>query len=308
MSDVATDFGATEGEAEIVSAFENLLDPQPKEETEGKPDVEAKAEANPEPEEEPAEGDEPEAERYKVKVNGKEIEVSLPELLATYQKETAANEKFEQAAEIRKTASAEIQKAQAERAETAQKLQQAELVLRGQLAEQPNWDALLQSDPVQYLRIKQVWEQKHAQLNAIQAQQQNLSYQAQIEDQKNMQAFLAEQADALHQALPDWKDPVKGQAERQALSAYLKKQGYGDDELVNFTRAKDVLISRKAMLYDALMSKAAKTTERVEKLPPQKVMRSGATPASTDGRTKQMQALRRSGSTADAASIFEKML
>lgn len=307
MSEVATDTGATEAsETEIVSAFENLLDPQPKEETEGK-EVEAKAEASPEPEENPAEGDESEAERYKVKVNGKEVEVSLPELLATYQKETAANEKFEQAAELRKTASAEIQKAQAERAETAQKLQQAELVLRGQLAEQPNWDALLQADPVQYLRVKQVWEQKHAQLNAIQAQQQQLAYQAQIEQQQSMQSFLAEQAEALHQALPDWKDPVKGQAERQALAQYLKSQGYGDDEISNFTRAKDVLISRKAMLYDALMSKASKTAEKVEKLPPQRMMKSGTTPASTDGRTKQMQALKRSGSTADAASIFERM-
>jgi hypothetical protein len=305
MDDFATESGASEDAA--AEAFGNLLDPQPKEESDDK-EVEAKAEAKPESGDEPAEEDQEETERYKVKVNGKEIEVSLPELLATYQKETAANEKFEQAAEIRKTASAEIQKATQERQQAAQQLQQAELVLRGQLAEQPNWDALLQADPVQYLRVKQVWEQKHAQLNAIQAQQQNLSYQAQIEEQKNMQAFLAEQADALHQALPDWKDPVKGLAERQALSAYLKKQGYGDEELNNFTRAKDVLISRKAMLYDALMSKAAKTTEKVEKLPPQKVMRSGTTPTSTDGRTKQMQALRRSGSTADAASIFEKMI
>ena len=134
---------------QAAAAFATAFDPQPAIPEETKVDTEIdlkKAEETPsEPveasEAEPAE----EPQTVPVVINGKTVEVPITELTASYQKDKAASEKFEQAAALRKTADAEIAKTQQERASYAANLErmglQLEVALQSQA--QTDWAALL---------------------------------------------------------------------------------------------------------------------------------------------------------------------
>ena len=154
---------------QAAAAFATAFDPQPAIPEETKVDTEIdlkKAEETPsEPveasEAEPAE----EPQTVPVVINGKTVEVPITELTASYQKDKAASEKFEQAAALRKTADAEIAKTQQERASYAANLErmglQLEVALQSQA--QTDWAALLKSDPVEYLEQQRLANERQAQ-------------------------------------------------------------------------------------------------------------------------------------------------
>lgn len=304
----ATDSGAELSTQSVdpVNAFEALLDKQiqPSGEQSDAP-VEEPSDTEPELEAEPVEELEAEEKLYTVKIDGKEVQVTESELVANYQKGQAANQRFEQAAQERKAAQAEYQRVAEERTQALNSLHIAQQVLQSQIQEQPNWAELLQNDPVEYLQQRHAFEQKQAKLQEIQGQQWQLQQIQAREQEAQQQVYLENQRQMLTQLLPEWKDETKAQAESKAVKEYLAKTGYTTEEISSVADARAILLARKAMLYDQIITKAQETSKKVQSLP--KVQRPGVT-QNTDGRTKDMQALRKSGSTAAAASIFEKML
>lgn len=302
----ATDTGAelTAQAEDPVSSFETLLSKQLPDAQEPEP------ENQPEPESddgESPESDDPAQERFTVKIDGQEIRVSKDELIAAYQKNGAADRRLEQAAEQKKATQAEYQQVAAQRLQAINSLHLAQQVLQAQMQEQPDWQALLQSDPVAYLTQRHAFEQKQGQMQQLQMQQYQLQQQAQAEQAEAYQVHLHNQQQELLNQIPAWKDSAKAEAERTAIKQWLGKSGFNDDEISSIADARQVLVARKAMLYDQMMAKAQEAVKKVQTLP--KVQRPGVqNTSSTDGRTREMQALRKTGSTAAAASVFEKLL
>lgn len=303
----ATDSGAEQSAQPVdpVNAFEAILDKsfQPSGETS---DVEKQPpETEPELEAEPTDENEPTEELFTVKIDGKEVQVTRDQLIANYQKGEAANQRFEQAANERKAAQAEYQQVAQQRLQAINSLHVAQQVIQSQIENQPNWAELIQNDPVAYLQQRHEYEQKIGQLQQLQAQQAQLQQIQAQDDQASRMAALQEQSRMLQEALPEWSDSKKATQEKSAIKDYLAKQGYDNDTIESIADARAVLVARKAMLYDQMMQKAQETAKKVQTLP--KVQRPGvATP--TDNRTRDMQSLRKTGSTAAAASIFEKLL
>lgn len=310
MSEVvsATDNGAevqAQGESQAVdpvNAFEALLDkhiPTP-EQAEDAPEEPS------EPEEVVEDASEEEPEKlFTVKIDGKEVQVTESELLSGYQRAQSANQRFEQAAQERKAAQSEYQKVAQERTQAINSLHIAQQVIQSQMQEQPNWAELIQQDPVEYLQKRHEFEQKQAQLQQLQAQQWQLQQIQAQENEAAQKQFLSQQYQMLQEMLPDWKDQGKAQTEKATLKEFLGKQGYTKEEIDGIVDARNVVLARKAMLYDQMMAKAQETAKKVQQLP--KVQRPGVQ-KTTDGRTRDMQALRKTGSTEAAASIFEKLL
>ena len=299
---------------QAAAAFATAFDPQPAIPEETKVDTEIdlkKAEETPsEPveasEAEPAE----EPQTVPVVINGKTVEVPITELTASYQKDKAASEKFEQAAALRKTADAEIAKTQQERASYAANLErmglQLEVALQSQA--QTDWAALLKSDPVEYLEQQRLANERQAQLNQVNQQRHAIAMQMQAEQQNAHQSYIQEQQQALLDKLPAWKDSAKALAERDALKHYLKAEGYDDASISGISDHKAVLLARKAMLYDQMISKATAATKKVATLP-QKVERPGvADTGNLDKRTALYQKLSKSGSVDHAAALFSSIL
>jgi hypothetical protein len=209
---------------------------------------------------EPGEESEATADLFTVKINGEEKQVSRDELIAHYQKEQAASQKFEEAAQIRR----EVEQ---QREQYLQGLQQSKqfIDLVSQQAQQwamegqPNWQELLENNPHEYLKQQEIFKQRQATLQAAQQQHAYLQQQQQAQQQAELQQHLAKESDRLvKELIPEWSNPDVRVKDEQELVSYLKNSGYSDQDLMNLShsRADNIALARKAMLYDRAMAKA----------------------------------------------------
>lgn len=250
-----------------------------------------------------------EPEKVTIEVDGKTVELTKAELADAYKnglRQADYTRKTMEAAEQRKAAEAESAKAREERQKYAQGLQQAQALLTAQLTEQSqiDWQKLLETDPVEYMKQDRIARERQARLQQINAEQQQIHAAQQAEQAEALKSHLQQQQEELLAKLPEWKDQAKAKAERAAIKEYLKAQGLEEAQIDNITDHRVVVLSRKAMLYDQMMSKAQAAAKKVSQLP-QKVERPGGGETNPlDGRTKAMRDLEKSGSVRDAAKLF----
>jgi hypothetical protein len=123
-----------------------------------------------------------------------------------------------------------------------------------------------------------------------------------------MQAHLATQQEALIQAVPEWKDSKKAQAEKALLVEFGKKIGFSDDELKNVYDHRAVIALRKAALYDQMMSKRGQIKPVVNNGPRTAKPSAAGRVSTTTESTRAKQRLAKSGRVNDAASAIELLL
>lgn len=263
------------------------------------PSADADAAATPEGEDEPL---------ITVKVNGQELQVKQSELIANYQKDSAAAQKFEEAAQLRKQAESETAQARKERQEYTEKLGQFAQQLEFLQSQPVDWQALLENDPSEYLKQRHIFDQRQIQLNQAKAAEAHLKQQSQVEAEHQYRNYLKTEEEALLSKVPEWKDATKAQAERTAIAHYLTSTGFHEEQINRISDHRVVLMARKAMQFDQLMSKATTATKKVAPLPA-KVERPGNGDATKpDGRSEAMKRLQRSGKIEDAARAFSQFL
>lgn len=300
-----------------VDAFAQALEPPKVEEQSAEAlEAEALAELTKVKEAEASEQDESadaDGEKVTIEVDGKTLELSKAELADAYKnglRQADYTQKTMAAAEARKAAEAETSKAQQERQTYATNLQKMALQLEGALEQQQkiDWDALISADPVEAMRQQHLLQKRQAALNETVQQLQAIDAQTKAEQAQQMQSYRQEQQKELLAKLPEWKDEAKATAEKAALKTYLKNQGFDDAAIGNISDHRAVLLGRKAMLYDQMMSKATAAAKKVQALP-QKVVRPGVgdTPH-LDGRSAAMQRLGRTGRVEDAAAAIAHLL
>lgn len=247
----------------------------------------------------------PEAKTYRVKVDGKEVEVSEDELLKGYSRNQDYTQKTMALAAERKQVQEVAQQVLSERQQYQSQLNQLTAALGDQLQQAPNWEELLANDPVEYLKQQHLYNQRQAAYQNARQEQARFAQQTQEQQAQAAQERLVHEAEQLIAILPSWKDPEKAQAEKTAIAKHLIERGYTPEEVASLSDHKAVVIAREAMLYRQMMAKAKETTQAVSKLPPR--MEKPGVSRPTDGRTTDMQALRKSGKTEDAAALFAKM-
>lgn len=297
------------------AAFAALLDPpaakEPVEGSEEHPElpVEPEAELEADPEAEPGE-QEQEPQTFTVKIDGKEVQVPLSELLNGYQRQSDYTKKTMEAAEQRKTADAETQKAQQERQQYAGELQRMAVQLEGVLEQQSqiDWNELRETDPMEFLKQQHLFQQRQALYQKNMSEQQQLAQQYQHEQAQARQIYLAEQRDNLLAKLPDWKDDAKAAAEQAAISKFLQSQGFGDEDISSIADHRQVLIARDAMRYRDLMAKASVQAKKVQEAP-QRVVKPGVTTnGNADGRTTAAKQHAAKGTVETGAAVFRQFL
>lgn len=295
------------------AAFAEILEPKEPEQKEATAD---QAEAEPEAVEAEAEPTEVETEepkepeKFTVKIDGKEVEVTLDELKNGYQRQSDYTRKTMEVSEQRKAAEAEYQKARQERDIYAQNLNQQQALLTAVLQEQSqtNWQQLLETDPVEYLKQQHLFQQRQAAYQKVQLEQQQLAQIQQVEQDKFIQRHLLGEQQSLLSKVPEWKDKAKSKAERESIKKYLADSGYQPNEIDSVADHRAVLIARKAMLYDNMMSKAKAAAKKMETTP-QRVERPGSgNSPNVDKRSAAFQRLSKSGSIEDAAAVFASIL
>lgn len=268
------------------------------------PDDETSEEQS-EEEEEPEE--EEQQQTFTVKVDGKEVSVTLDELQKGYSRTQDYTRKTQQIAEVRKQVEQETQAVRAEREQYAQLLGALQAQLQSS-EPQVDLDRLYHEDPIEWVRQKEVMRERQEKLGAIQAEQQRLSQVAQYEQQRAMEAQLASQQEALLAALPDWKDPKKAKAEKALVIESAKAAGFTDEDLKSVYDHRLVLLLRKAAMYDQMVSKRQGIKPVVNNGPrPAKPGAAGRVSTTTEG-TRAKQRLAKTGRIDDAASAIELLL
>lgn len=291
---------AAEQAAETAPPEEPKAEEVPETEAEPEADVteEASEEAEPEPENV--------ATLYTVKVDGEERQVPVEELVKGYQFGADYTRKTQKLAEQRRQADSELEAAKQERALYAQLLPAIQEVLKKE-QEPPDFDKLYQENPLEAVKLEREWRKRQELVQQTRAEQQRLNQIQQTEQEKTLKAKLAEEQNKLMDAIPEWKDAKKAEAEKKELVQAAIKAGYAEDELANVTDHRAIVLLRKAMLYDKMQATRATLKPATPIVRPAKP---GAAPPQKEVSeiTRAKQRLAKTGSVTDAAAVIEKML
>lgn len=259
-----------------------------------------------ESDEEPVE--EEEEQRFSVKVAGEEKELTLSELKSLAQQGADYTKKTQQVAEQRKALEAEaqaIEEAKYLRDAYAQRLQAMEQLLNTP-EQNEDLEYLKESDPIGYAVRVAEKQQQREQLQAVQAERQRIAEQQQAEYAQQLQGYLAQQAEQLSKVLPEYSDPVKGEALRTELRSFAKSSlGFSDQELSMVRDSRQVLALHKAMLYDKLQQAKPNVNKRVSEAPKTIKSGNGVKPTTSENMKRQQQQLKQTGRVRDAAKLFE---
>lgn len=176
----------------------------------------------------------------KLKVDGKDEQATLQELLKAAQLDRHVNARSQQFAAQQKAWETQRQQAQAALQQQVQHATQLSQLARQQLySDYQNID-WSQYSAEQQLQIERNFRQRDAaiqqQLGQIQAAQQQ-SYSQQVQ---------AEQARMLD-AIPEWRDQTQLQAAQRAISAYAQERGFTSAELSQIADHRYMLVLRDAM-------------------------------------------------------------
>lgn len=245
---------------------------------------------------------------FTVKVDGQEVEVTQDELINGYSRQQDYTRKTQELSQQRKT----IEQQQAELAQRdaiySQLLPKMEAQLKGELANEPDWNALYEDDPVGYVREKQIWDEKKEKLSAVAAEQQRLQQDALVKQQQQIAQFVEYGNQKLLEIIPEWQNPEIAAKEKAAISEYaIRELEYTPEEIQQVYDYRALLGLRNAWLN-------SRTVEATKKKPTQKaparVARPGTTnrPKTTTPVKKAKQRLAKTGKTSDAAKVFEQLI
>jgi hypothetical protein len=237
-------------------------------------------------------------------VDGKDVDVSEDELKNGYSRQQDYTKKTMELSAQRSQFEAQANQIQNERQQYQAQLNQLTQALGQQLGNQPDWEALLENDPVEYLKQQHLYNQRQAAYQNAMQEQARTAQQNEYAQSQHMQQVLANEKEQLLANLKSWSDPAKAEAEQTAISKDLIERGYTAEQVKQITDHKLVILAREAMLYRQMVAKAKETTKKVEALPP-RMQKPGAAVRAPDGRTADFQALKKSGSVSDATKLFE---
>jgi hypothetical protein len=286
----------TEGVDEVLEAADSESADESVEQTEG---------------DEEAEEAPQQAQTFRVKVDGEEVEVPLDELLKGYSRTADYTRKTQAIAEARKQAEAEAALAREERQRYAQTLAALDSTLKSLQPPEIDWDRLYQENPVEWVRQRELVRSRQEQAAWVQAQKQALVEKQQVEERVEAEKTLEAERGKLLEALPEWRDAEKARTEKAKIVSYATERlGFSVEEISDIYDARAVLALRKAMMFDELMSKRDQMRPKI--IQKAKPMKAGA--ASTPQSSKviasksALSRLANSGSTKDAAAVFEQFL
>jgi len=243
---------------------------------------------------------------YTVKVDGNEMEVTLDELLRGYQREADYTRKTSELSLEKSKYNDLMQQSQSEINNKLSKLEELTTVAQQELQQEYSridFEKLYDEDPAEAARLEHKMRKRAENLAMI--QEETKANQAQ-----EFQKYIQEQQVKIGTLVPEFNDPGKASKLKSDMRQYLSKLGYGDKEINSIYDARQVLLIRDAMAYNALKKSNIKVTKKVSTAP--KVVRGGTAKTKADqtakGRQDKLNRLRKSGSTRDAASIFKDFL
>lgn len=266
-------------EAAVNSLLAPMEEPKPEEAPQEAPAPEAELEAqeteapeadeNEAPEEVEAEEEEAKEQaappKYTVKVDGKEIEVTLDDLKRSYSGQAYIQKGMQEAAEAKKQSEALYNALQAEQAKFLQVVQTIQQQGFKAPPKAPDM-AMMDKDPIGYMQADARYRKEMAEFQAQQAQIQQTAHANQQMQERAMAEFVAEQKRTLQSRIPEFADERKareitGKIREVASEAY----GFTDQELGGIVDARHVQVLYDAMKWRQLQAARPNTAPAASK-------------------------------------------
>ncbi len=258
-------------------------------------------------EDEVEEEDQTDTPLYTVKVDGKEVDVTLDELQSGYLKDSDYRKKTSEIADQRRAMDAQAQAIQQERAQYAQALGQMQSEAERQLNEykQIDWNRLREDDPMLFMQRRDEQRELEKSIEDGHKQQQHLAHQAQNYQVHQFNHNVETGKEKLLSVMPDWDDAMS-----KSVREYGLGEGFTNEELSTLTDHRSMIMLRKAMMYDKIQR--SQPARKKVKADTPKYVKSGVAKSKGDvsakKRADKTKQLRKSGSVDDAASMIYDML
>lgn len=240
---------------------------------------------------------ESELEKYTVKANGEELEVTIEDLTKSYMMESDYRQKTMKISDERKAL-------ELKNAEVSGKLAEMKSLIEFE-SSALNSDEMLELreiDPDEYLKRVDSVKAKAEKYKKFKSD-------AEAKLATDRAALLLEEQQKLVQAIPDFLDSEKLQSETPKIAEQLVKSGYSNDEINNISDHRTFLLARKAMLYDRIMSQNP-SAKQVNKAP--KAAKPGASKSNADRQAQAMKddraRLAKTGHVRDAQKAIKNLL
>ena len=246
-----------------------------------------------------------EPQKYSVKVDGQETEVSLEDLKQGYSGQKYVQKGMQETADMKKEVTTVYEALNNERkviAELYQSIQQ------GGIATQPvkPTKELFDADPIGYMQKNIAYEEDMGKYNEQMAQIQQVSQQSSVASENAQKAYLQEQMQILQKDIPDFADEKKSLLLREKLvNTGTNHYGYTTDEISQITDARAIKVLHDAQKYQDIIS--GKSKAKVKTQSANSVIKPGAKKVSTPKakvRSRQMAKLKGSGDMKDALELI----
>ena len=251
---------------------------------------------------------------YKVKVDGKEFDVTLDEALAGYQRQQAFTKRMQAVAEDKRALSERAAEAAQARQEYLDRLDLVEKALTGADTE-PNWEQLKAQDPSKYAETRIAWQERREQLEQLRAEQTRVRDEQHGAMEAERQRVLMAEAEKLDAAIPDWAaDPdVKRDGQQKIVQFAQATYGFTPDDLGSIVDHRVILLLRDAMAYNEMRQKGTKAKDVArEKRRKSPTLQPGSPRAAKakvkSGKNSARKKLAQTGRVDDAVSVLLDLL
>lgn len=252
---------------------------------------------------------------FTVKVAGEDVEVTLDEALAGYQRMGDYTQKTQELSAEKKSLEDKQQQFQKQAAETAQlrdyfatQLSDLEKVLTADIGSEPDWQQAYQNlDGKDYAELVRQWNAKKENLTKVQAEKARVQEEQARDYSSRFQAHLQNEERQMLDKIPEWSDEKVRDTERQELVKFARERfGFSDDELNNASDHRMIIALRDSWQLSKIREGTLEAKRKVRKAP--KMAQAGIPTSKRESRSKnyrqRLKKLEQSGSIQDAVDLL----
>lgn len=223
-------------------------------------------------------------------IDGEEVEITIEEAVAGYQRQSAFTKRMQQLASDRKAFEAEAAQTKQMRDAYAQGLTELSEQLQSMQADEPDWDrAYDELDAKEYARLVQVYNQRKEHSALVEQERQRIAQEQNMEHQQLWQRHLKNEGERMIEVIPAWADNAVRDSERKQVIQYAQTLGYTAQEISQASDHRAVKALYDSWKLSQINQSAGVAKKKVRKAP--KMAKAGTPRAKGESQTRRKKQL-----------------
>jgi hypothetical protein len=234
--------------------------------------------------------DDDEPQTVTARIDGEEVEITIEEAVAGYQRQSAFTKRMQQLASERKAFEAEAAQTKQMRDAYAQGLTELSEQLQSMQADEPDWDrAYDELDAKEYARLVQVYNQRKEHSALVEQERQRIAQEQNMEHQQLYQRHLKNEGERMIEVIPAWADNTVRDSERKQVIQYAQTLGYTAQEISQASDHRAVKALYDSWKLSQINQSAGVAKKKVRKAP--KMAKAGTPRAKGESQTRRKKQL-----------------